>query len=108
MLKKERESHLREDAEIVSENDSKRLQVKEKLKNFKLTQKYAEKEAFLKKPRFNDDKPKSVVTVHRSDDSEEQVDPLSLKEIILQSNDIKKITIEKVGVENAKRVSFHF
>lgn len=108
LLKKEQEPHLREDAKVVSENESMRLKVKEKLKDFKLTQKYAETDAYLKKPRLNEGKPKSVVTVHRSDDSTEQVDPLSLKEIILQSDNIKKITIEKVGVEEAKRVSFHF
>jgi hypothetical protein len=108
LLKKEQDSHLREDAKVVSENESMRLKVKEKLKDFKLTEKSAQTDAYLKKPRLNEGKPKSVVTVHRSDDTEEQVDPLSLKEIILQSDNIKKITIEKVGVEDAKRVSFHF
>lgn len=101
-------AHSGEDAKVVSKDEHKRLKVKEKLKDFKLTSKYAETEAYLKKPRLNEGKPKSVVTVHRSDDTAEQVDPLSLKEIILQSDNIKKITIEKVGVEEAKRVSFHF
>lgn len=108
LLKKEQEAHSGEDASVVSHDEHMRLKVKDKLKDFKLTSKYAETEAYLKKPRLNEGKPKSVVTVHRSDDTVEQVDPLSLKEIILQSDNIKKITIEKVGIEDAKRVSFHF
>lgn len=109
LLNKEHESHLAKDGEVVSEEEQKRLEVEGKLKKFKLTTKYAEAEAYLKKPRKEQaGKQKSVVTVHRRDETSEQVDPTSLKEIILQSDNIKKITIEKVGIEDAKRVSFHF
>lgn len=109
LLNKEHESHLAKDGEVVSNEEQKRLEVEGKLKKFKLTTKYAETEAYLKKPRKEQaGKQKSVVTVHRRDDTSEQVDPTSLKEIILQSDNIKKITIEKVGIEDAKRVSFHF